>query len=91
VRLDEQGISVERRGHGAWQVPWELLSVSERRGARRAPAGLVLERTDEEEPFWLPLQGLGDEQAVALKQALRARLGERYSEEGNESHGAGRV
>jgi hypothetical protein len=91
VRTDEQGLTVVRRGRGAWHVPWALLTVSERRGERRAPAGLVLERAGEEEPFWLPLNGLGDERADALKQELRKRLSDRYIEEELKSHGAGRV
>ncbi|MGZ4134943.1 MAG: hypothetical protein ACXVC1_06345 [Tumebacillaceae bacterium] len=89
IRIDEKGLTVERRGRHALHFPWATLTVSERLGERRAPAGLVLERDGEEEPTWLPLNGLGDEQADALKQELRTRLGARYIAEELKSRGAG--
>jgi hypothetical protein len=80
VRTDEKGLTVQRRFGGGLFFPWDKLLVSNRKKERRKAAGLVLERTDSEEPYFLLLRGLeGEEQLTA---ELRQILGSRYTVEG---------
>ena len=80
VRTDEAGLTIVRRGFSDIRLPWEDLTVSYRTKERRAAAGLVLERGEEDEPYFLLLKDLEDEEK--LREELRARLGTRYQEEG---------
>ena len=80
VRTDEQGLTIVRRWLSDIHLPWQELTVSYRAKERRATAGLLLERAEEEEPYFLLLKDLQDEEQ--LREELRKRLGARYREEG---------
>lgn len=80
VRTDERGLTIVRRWFSDIHLPWQELTVSYRAKERRAPAGLLLERAEGEEPYFLLLKDLPDEEQ--LREELHQRLGARYREEG---------
>jgi len=77
VRLDETGLTVQKRLLPDVSWTWEELRVSHRRRKRRSPGGLVIESAREETAVaFLPLDGLHE--GEALLSALQQRLGTRY-------------
>lgn len=88
VRTDEEGMTVERRGLKDLHVRWRELTVSHRARQRRGAEGLFLEKgrsqasgqAEEPEPFFLPLEGLGE--PAELLREMERRLGTRFTAEG---------
>lgn len=80
VQTDEQGLTIVRRWFSDIHLPWQDLTVSYRPKERRAASGLLLERTEGEEPYFLLLRDLQDEEQ--LREELQKRLGARYRQEG---------
>jgi hypothetical protein len=58
VRVEEQGLTIERRGLPEVFFPWDGLRVSERSGEKRGAGGWMLETEGKEEAFFLPEKGL---------------------------------
>ena len=75
VRTDEHGLTVERRLAADLFFPWSTLQVTYQPRAKRAAGGLMLERSDEDEPYFLVLTWFDDEEQ--LRQEIATRLGGR--------------
>lgn len=84
IRLDENGIVVERRLMPNLVFAWRGTVIKHHPGRSRAAAGLMIESSGAEgeyrEPYFFPLREVDDSERLLTE--LRERLGPRFREEG---------